>query len=60
MRLNIVDAFTTKVFGGNPAGVVLIPEGGDFPDDKGNNVFVSQGLSPLNHRFFLWMSQQLH
>ena len=25
-----------------------------------NNVFVSQGLSPLNHRFFLWMSQQLH
>lgn len=38
MRLNIVDAFTTKVFGGNPAGVVLIPEGGDFPDD---NVMVS-------------------
>ncbi len=30
MKFYIVDAFTEEVFGGNPAGVVLIPEGGDF------------------------------
>lgn len=34
MKLYIVDAFTEEVFGGNPAGVVLIPEGGDFPKDE--------------------------
>lgn len=33
MRFQIVDAFTDRLFGGNPAGVVLIPEGRDFPDD---------------------------
>jgi len=30
MRFQIVDAFTDQVFGGNPAGVVFIPEGEDF------------------------------
>ena len=33
MRFFIVDAFTEKVFGGNPAGVVLLDDGQDFPDD---------------------------
>ena len=31
MRFYIVDAFTTELFGGNPAGVVLLPEGVHFP-----------------------------
>ena len=35
MRFQIVDAFTDQVFGGNPAGVVFIPEGGDFPSEAG-------------------------
>lgn len=30
MKFYIVDAFTEEVFGGNPAGVVLIPDGEDF------------------------------
>ena len=34
MKFFIVDAFTDQVFGGNPAGVVLLPEGNDFPDDE--------------------------
>lgn len=34
MKFFIVDAFTKNVFGGNPAGVVLLPEGGEFPDDE--------------------------
>ena len=34
MKFYIVDAFTDKVFGGNPAGVVYIPAGADFPDDE--------------------------
>jgi len=34
MRFYIVDAFADEIFGGNTAGVVLIPEGGDFPDDE--------------------------
>lgn len=33
MKFFIVDAFTTALFGGNPAGVVLIPAGAGFPDD---------------------------
>ncbi len=32
MKLFIVDAFTKQAFGGNPAGVVLLPAGRDFPD----------------------------
>ena len=31
MQLFIVDAFTDKAFGGNPAGVVLLDSGTDFP-----------------------------
>ncbi len=34
MRFQIVDAFTDSLFGGNPAGVVFIPEGEDFPSDE--------------------------
>ena len=31
MRFYIVDAFTETLFGGNPAGVVLLSAGTDFP-----------------------------
>ena len=31
MRIRIVDAFTDRPFGGNPAGVLLLEE---FPDDE--------------------------
>lgn len=34
MKFQIVDAFTKQAFGGNPAGVVLLPEGADFPADE--------------------------
>jgi len=34
MDFFIVDAFTESVFGGNPAGVVLLNEGQEFPDDS--------------------------
>jgi PhzF family phenazine biosynthesis protein len=34
MKFYIVDAFTDTLFGGNPAGVVLLDEGADFPDEK--------------------------
>ncbi|NCB42762.1 MAG: PhzF family phenazine biosynthesis protein [Clostridia bacterium] len=34
MKFFIVDAFTDQLFGGNPAGVVLLPNGADFPDDE--------------------------
>lgn len=34
MKFYIVDAFTQTVFGGNPAGVVILPEGAAFPEDE--------------------------
>jgi len=34
MRFYIVDAFTEQVFGGNPAGVVLLREGEEYPADE--------------------------
>ena len=34
MKFYIVDAFTTEAFGGNPAGVVILPDGADFPLDE--------------------------
>lgn len=34
MQYYIVDAFTTQSFGGNPAGVVLLPQDSGFPDEK--------------------------
>jgi PhzF family phenazine biosynthesis protein len=34
MKFLIVDAFTETTFGGNPAGVVLLPDGSDFPADE--------------------------
>lgn len=34
MKFYIVDAFTKEVFGGNPAGVVILPDGGAFPSDE--------------------------
>lgn len=33
MKFYIADAFTETLFGGNPAGVVILPEGEDFPSD---------------------------
>ena len=34
IKYYIVDAFTNEAFGGNPAGVVLLGQGGVFPDDR--------------------------
>lgn len=34
MKFYIVDAFAEELFGGNPAGVVIIPEGREFPDKE--------------------------
>ncbi len=34
MKFYIVDAFTDEIFGGNTAGVVILPEGADFPSDE--------------------------
>ena len=34
MKLYIADAFTKEVFGGNPAGVVILDPDADFPPDE--------------------------
>lgn len=34
MKFYIADAFTETMFGGNPAGVVILPDGDDFPADE--------------------------
>lgn len=34
MKLYVVDVFTDEMFGGNPAGIVIIPDGADFSDEK--------------------------
>lgn len=34
MKFYIVDAFTDTLFGGNPAGVVLLDEVGEFPEES--------------------------
>jgi PhzF family phenazine biosynthesis protein len=34
MKFYIVDAFTDTLFGGNPAGVVLLEDGADFPEEQ--------------------------
>lgn len=34
MKLYIADAFTDRLFGGNPAGVVILDDGCGFPDDE--------------------------
>ena len=34
MKFYIADAFTEQLFGGNPAGVVILPDGADFPSDE--------------------------
>ena len=34
MKFYIVDAFTDTLFGGNPAGVVILEKGTNFPDDE--------------------------
>lgn len=34
MKFYIADAFTETIFGGNPAGVVILPDGSDFPPDE--------------------------
>lgn len=33
MKFQIVDAFSDEIFGGNPAGVVLLNDGQEFPSD---------------------------
>ena len=33
MKYYIVDAFTSEPFGGNTAGVVMLEDGKDFPED---------------------------
>ena len=32
MKFYIADAFTDEIFGGNPAGVVILDEACDYPD----------------------------
>ncbi|MGW6984518.1 PhzF family phenazine biosynthesis protein [Streptomyces sp. NPDC054932] len=44
MRIQIVDAFTSRPFTGNPAGVCLLPAG-PWPDD----VWLGQVAAELNH-----------
>lgn len=34
MKFLIADAFTNTLFGGNPAGIVILPEGADFPSEE--------------------------
>ena len=34
MKFYIADAFTDSLFGGNPAGIVILPEGADFPAEE--------------------------
>ncbi|OKK22122.1 oxidoreductase [Streptomyces sp. CB00455] len=44
MRIQIVDAFTTRPFAGNPAGVCLLPAG-EWPDDP----WLQRVAAELNH-----------
>lgn len=44
MRIHIVDAFTTRPFAGNPAGVCLLPAG-EWPQDS----WLRQIAAELNH-----------
>lgn len=34
MKLYIADAFTRQIFGGNPAGVVILPQGASYPPEE--------------------------
>lgn len=64
MKFIIVDAFTDTLFGGNPAGVVILPEGADFPSDElcvktaaelrySETAFIKQlGPNEFNIRYF--------
>lgn len=64
MKFLIVDAFTDTLFGGNPAGVVILPEGTDFPSDElcvktaaelrySETAFIKQlGPNEFNIRYF--------
>lgn len=64
MKFLIVDAFTDTTFGGNPAGVVILPEGADFPSDEicvktaaelrySETAFIKQlGENEFNIRYF--------
>lgn len=64
MKFLIVDAFTETTFGGNPAGVVILPEGEDFPSDEicvktaaelrySETAFIKQlGANKFNIRYF--------
>ncbi|MBR1834521.1 MAG: PhzF family phenazine biosynthesis protein [Bacteroidales bacterium] len=64
MQYYIVDAFTSEAFGGNPAGVVLLPKGDQFPSERlmqlvaaelrySETVFVQQnGAAEFTVRYF--------
>ena len=39
MKFYIADAFTDDLFSGNPAGVVILDEGADFPDPEAMQVW---------------------
>lgn len=34
MKFYIIDVFTNQLFGGNPAGIVILDKGKDFPDTE--------------------------
>lgn len=42
MKYFIVDAFTTRPFGGNPAGVVLLDPGSDFPSPRAMQLLAAE------------------
>ena len=64
MKFYIVDAFTDKLFGGNPAGIVILDEGTDFPNSEtmqktaaelrySETAFIKQtGKKEFNIRYF--------
>jgi len=64
MRFYIVDAFAEELFGGNPAGVVILEEGTDFPTNEimiktaaelrySETAFIKQiGAKVFNIRYF--------
>ena len=45
MKLQSVNAFSSTLFGGNPAGVVVVPADGAFPSDE----FMRRVAAELKH-----------
>ena len=67
MRFYIVHAFTEKLFGGNPAGVVILEKDQDFPDSElclkiaaelrySETVFIKPYESRPNHFYFRYFT----